>query len=441
MAGYLNDFGLSNLGTALAANASDPRHQQFVEEAEYFAQRARNYVNLFDPSVQFFQGKGDDGNFAKAAGTYDPRVWGDDYTETDGWNMAFDPVFDGQGLANLYGGNAKLGAKLDELFSTPETAAFPGGYGGVIHEMIEARDVRMGQLGLSNEPSSHIPYMYLFAGQPAKTQAKVRDALARLWLGSAIGQGYLGDEDNGAMSSWQVWSALGIYPLQIGSASYVIGSPLFTKATITLENGKTITINAPNNGPDNVYVQGLKVNGQPYAPTSIPHALLAAGATLDFDMGSAPSAWGSDPNSAPPSLTTGTAAPAPLRDATPGASTSSSDGTGVGSLFDDSSGTQVAFSSGAPSVQIHMASGSPTVTFYTLTSATTASDPTSFTLSGSNDGNNWTDLDTRSGQSFKWRSQTRAFKVRSPGAYAHYRVALTGPSGMSLAEIELLAKP
>jgi predicted alpha-1,2-mannosidase len=441
MAGYLNDFGLSNLATALAANASDPRHKQFVEEAEYFANRAQNYVNLFDPSVQFFQGKGDNGAFARAAGTYDPRTWGDDYTETDGWNMAFDPVYDGQGLANLYGGNAKLAAKLDQLFATPETAGFPGGYGGIIHEMLEARDVRMGQLGMSNEPSLHIPYMYLFAGQPSKTQATVRDALARLWAGSAIGQGYIGDEDNGAMSTWQVWSALGIYPLQVGSSSYVIGSPLFTKATIKLENGKSIVINAPNNGPQNVYVQGLKVNGQAYTSTAIAHSLLVAGATLDFDMGPAPSQWGTDPSAAPPSLTTGTSAPSPLRDAARSANgtATSNDGTDVTALFDDNSGTQSSFSSATPNVVFHFTSGARTVTFYTLTSASSASDPTSFTLSGSNDGTSWTQLDSRT-EGFKWRSQTRAFKVPSSGSYAYYRLALTG-SGVSLAEVELLASP
>jgi hypothetical protein len=357
--------------------------------------------------------------------------------------MAFDPVFDGQGLANLYGSNAKLGAKLDAFFSTPETAGFPGGYGGTIHEMLEARDVRMGQLGLSNEPSFHVPYMYLFAGQPAKTQAKVRDALARLWVGSTIGQGYLGDEDNGAMSTWQIWSALGIYPLQVGTASYVIGSPLFSRATITLESGKTIVINAPNNSAENVYVQGLKVNGQPYALTTISHSTLVAGATLDFDMGPAPAAWGSDPSAAPPSITSGTSAPAPLHDlaSTASGNATASDGTNVAALFDDTSASQATFTSATPSVQFQFNSGSPTVRFYTLTSASTNNDPTGITLSGSNDGTTFTQLDSRSGVVFAWRNQTRAFKVASPGAYSYYRVDLSGGAGLSLAEIELLSKP
>jgi hypothetical protein len=404
--------------------------------------RSQGYVNLFDPSIQFFQGKKDDGTFNLPIAAYDPRVWGNDYTETDGWNMAFDAPYDGQGLANLYGGKDKLAAKLDQFFSTPETAGFPGSYGGVIHEMREARDVRMGQLGLSNEPSFHIIYMYDYAGQPAKTQAKVRDALGRLFVGSTIGQGYLGDEDNGAMSSWQIFSALGFYPLRVGSPDYAIGSPLFTKATIQLENGKTIVINAPNNGPKNVYIQGLKVNGQATTQTYLTHAQLLSGPTLDFDMGPSPSTWGTGANDAPPSVTKDNNVPTPLHDIAQGAlgKASASDGTAVAALFDDTSTTQSTFTAVSPSIQYQFAAGTPTVSFYTLTSGTSGVDPTGWTLSGSNDGTTWTALDTRSNQTFKWRNQTRAFKVKTPGAYAYYRLDLTAAAATTLAEVELLSK-
>ena len=103
--------------------------------------------------------------------------------------------------------------------------------------------------------------MYDYAGQPWKTQEKVREVLRRLYLGSEIGQGYAGDEDNGETSAWYLFSALGFYPLQVGSPYYAIGSPLFTKATVHLENGKDIVVNAPENSARNVYVQGLKVDG------------------------------------------------------------------------------------------------------------------------------------------------------------------------------------
>ncbi|WP_434381071.1 GH92 family glycosyl hydrolase [Melittangium boletus] len=440
MAGYLNDFGIANMASALAADPADPRHQEYVENAEYFRGRALNYVNLFDPAIQFFQGRDTSGAFVVPVEDYDPRVWGHDYTETNGWNTAFDAPHDGQGLAHLLGGRAQLGAKLDAFFATPETASHPGSYGGVIHEMIEARDVRMGQLGLSNQPSYHIPYMYNHAGQPAKTQEKVRDALARLWIGSDIGQGYLGDEDNGAMSAWHLFSALGFYPLGVGSSDYAIGSPLFTRAIVHLENGHDLVINAPNNSPRNVYVRGLRVNGATYTKTSLPHALLAAGATLDFDMSASPSTWGTGAGDVPPSLTPEGVPPQPLGDVARGGTATASDGTTVASLFDDTSMTSARFTAENPAVLYALASGAREVAFYTLTSSSGTADPTGWTLSGSTDGVTFTTLDQRTAQTFRWRSQTRAFKVATPGAYTHYRLALTGPAGLSLAEVELLAR-
>ena len=441
MAGYLNDFGIANLAQALAKDASDPRHQEYAENATYFFNRAQNYVNVFDPAIQFFQGKTTAGLFERTAANYDPAVWGNGYTETDGWNTAFDPTYDGRGLANLYGGRDKLADKLDRFFATPETAMLPGSYGGTIHEMLEARDVRMGQLGLSNQVSFHIIYMYDHAGQPWKTQAKVRDALGRLFVGSGIGQGYLGDEDNGAMSAWQIFGALGFYPLQVGSPSYVVGSPLFTKATVHLENGHNLVINAPNNSAKNVYIQSLKVNGADYTSTSLPHDLLTAGATLDFAMGPAPSTWGSGAGDAPPSLTQDDHVPRPLTDTASGGIATASDGTPTAALFDNTSTTQAVFTSANPSVDYHYGAGTKQVTFYTLTSSNSNTDPTGWTLSGSQDGTTWTPVDQRTGQTFRWRAQTRAFQVAAPGDFAFYRLALTGPAGTSLSEIELLATP
>ncbi|WP_433367488.1 GH92 family glycosyl hydrolase [Actinoplanes sp. CA-142083] len=419
MDGYINDFGIANMAAALG-------HR---EEAEYFRNRAQNYVNMFDPSVGFFQGKDSSGKWRRTPDQYDPRVWGYDYTETDGWNMAFHVPQDGQGLANLYGGKAGLAAKLDQFFDTPETAGFPGSYGGTIHEMLEARDVRMGQYGHSNQPSHHILYMYDYAGQPSKTQALVREALSRLYLGSEIGQGYPGDEDNGEMSAWQVFSALGFYPLQMGSPAYAIGSPLFKKATVHLENGRKIVVNAPRNSAANVYIQGLKVNGKAYKSTSLPHSLLAKGAVLDFAMGSKPSSLGAD--SPPPSLTKGDAIATPLRDlAAPGTGTAS-----IPALVDDTSTTRAAVDGG---FAYTFANAGERATYYTLTSAdTTGTDPAAWSLKGSDDGTTWTTIDRRAGQTFDWRLQTRPFKIASPGRYKYYALELTG----SLAEVELLGKP
>ncbi|MBM2621963.1 GH92 family glycosyl hydrolase [Actinoplanes sp. LDG1-06] len=423
MDGYINDFGIANMASALAEKTGEKR---YAEEAEYFRNRALNYVNMFDKSVGFFQGKNSSGVWRQSPENYDPRVWGYDYTETNGWNMAFHVPQDGQGLANLYGGKKGLADKLDEFFATPETATFPGSYGGTIHEMLEARDVRMGQYGHSNQPSHHIIYMYDYAGQPAKAQKLAREALSRLYLGSEIGQGYPGDEDNGEMSAWQVFSALGFYPLQMGSPAYAVGSPLFKKATVNLENGKKIVINAPNNSAENVYVQDLKINGRT-AGTSIPHSALADGAVLDFKMGPNPSSWGAD--APPPSLTTGSAPAEPLRDLTGSGKGTAS----VAGLVDDNSATP-----GSGPFTYQFASAGEQATYYTLTSAAAAgSDPASWTVRGSYDGTTWTTIDTRSGEKFDWRQQTRPFKITSPGRYKHYSVVFDG----TLAEVELLGKP
>ncbi len=439
MAGYLNDFGIANMSAALAQDAGHSRHQEFAENAEYFMSRAQDYMRLFDPAIDFFQGRNANGLFRLAPGDFDPTRWGDDFTETNAWNMAFDTPHDGLGLANLYGGRNMLEQKLDEFFATPETASEGGGYGGVIHEMREARDVRMGQLGLSNQPAYHIPYMYLHASAPSKAQEKIRHALQRLWVGSDIGQGYLGDEDNGASSAWYLFSALGFYPLQVGSPFYVIGSPLFKKTTVHLENGNTIQINAPNNSPENIYVQSLKVNGQPHTQTYLSHDTLVAGATLDFVMGPAPSSWGTAPKDAPPSVTAGSEPPAPLTDIANGGKVSSTGLVQAEKLFDDTSGSWVTASNNRPSVRYQL-NEPRAVVFYTITSGPEGRSPRDWTVLGSNDGSQWTVLDQRTHADFRWSLQTRAFKVAALGSYSHYRFDFTASSAPSLAEIELLSR-
>ena len=158
--------------------------------------------------------------------------------------------------------------------------------------MREARDVRMGMYAHSNQPSHHILYMYNYAGQPWKTQEKVREVLSRLYTGGEIGQGYPGDEDNGEMSAWYIFSAAGFYPLRLGTPEYVIGAPYFKKMTIHLENGNKIVINAPKVSDRNKYIQRVKLNGVEYNKTTLSHFDLIRGATLDFEMGPKPSKWG-----------------------------------------------------------------------------------------------------------------------------------------------------
>ncbi|MET7479629.1 GH92 family glycosyl hydrolase [Streptomyces sp. NPDC005648] len=423
MDGYINDYGIARMGRALYRNTGEERYK---EESEYFLNRAQDYVQLFDKQADFFQGRDDRGDWRLDASTYDPRVWGYDYTESNGWGYAFTVPQDTRGLANEYGGQAGLAKKLDRFFATPETAdpRFIGSYPGVIHEMIEARDTRMGMLGQSNQPAHHIPYLYDAAGQPWKTQAAVREILSRLYTGSEIGQGYHGDEDNGEQSGWYLFSALGFYPLVMGSGEYTVGSPLFRKATVHLENGQDLVVKAPKNSAANVYVQGLKVNGRTWTSTSLPHSLLSKGGVLEFDMGPKPSSWGTGENDAPVSITQDDKVPTPRADVLKG----------DGALFDNTSATDATVTS------VDLPVPGPVKGLqYTLTSSTDHTKaPTGWTLQGSDDdGTTWKTLDRRSGESFPWDRQTRAFTVGSPGTYGKYRLVLDGEAVLS--EVELLA--
>ncbi|MEV0178541.1 GH92 family glycosyl hydrolase [Streptomyces sp. NPDC050625] len=422
MEGYVNDYGIAKMGEALYEKTKE---KHYKDESEYFLNRAQDYVDLFDSKAGFFQGRDAKGNWRLDSSKYDPRVWGYDYTETNGWGYAFTAPQDSRGLANLYGGRGALGDKLDEYFSTPETASpdFVGSYGGVIHEMTEARDVRMGMYGHSNQVAHHVIYMYDAAGEPWKAQRYVREALSRLYTGSKIGQGYHGDEDNGEQSAWYLFSSLGFYPLVMGSGEYAIGSPLFTKATVHLENGRDLVIRAPGNSAKNVYVQGVTFNGRPWTSTSLPHSLLAKGGVLDFRMGAKPSAWGTGKNAAPVSITRSDKVPTPRADVLKG----------DGALFDNTSATDATVTS----VDLPVGGAAKAVQYTLTSSADRGKAPAGWTLQGSADGTTWQTLDRRTGESFAWDRQTRAFTVTTPGSYTKYRLILDGEA--TLAEVELLA--
>lgn len=454
MAGYLNDFAIANLSKELADQTSkdDKKHKEYEDNYQYYINRSQDYVNMFNPEVDFFMGRKPSGDWRTTPDKYDPRDWAGDYTETNAWGMAFDAPYDGQGLANLYGGRKGLAKKLDKFFSTPETAQHPEGY--LIHEMREARDVRMGMYAHSNQPSHHILYMYEYAGQPWKTQEKIREVLSRLYIGSEIGQGYAGDEDNGEMSAWYLFNAAGFYPLRMGTASYAIGAPYFKKMTIHLENGKDIVINAPKVSDKNKYIQDMKLNGKSYNKLTLDHKDIADGATLDFEMGSTPSEWGTGKDALLPSITPVTedgasSVPKPLKDLTDGliqedkGSVRDSEGNHTAELFDNTSKSQWSVDKQSPSIQYQFLEGSQEAEMYTITSAKDdqKSDPKSWVLKGSNDGENWTELDHRTDETFKWRLYTRPFSIEKPGKYAYYKLEITengGGSSTSMAEVELL---
>ncbi|MBS7455796.1 GH92 family glycosyl hydrolase [Coralloluteibacterium stylophorae] len=440
--GALNDFGIAGMAERLAADATDPqRRRRYADEAAYFRARAAGYARLFDPAVGFFQGRDADGGWRLSPADYDPRVWGHDYTEANGWTFAFTAPHDGAGLAALYGGRAGLAARLDAFFATPETAdeRLVGSYGGVIHEMTEARDVRMGMYAHSNQPSHHIPWMYLHAGQPWKTQAITRGILGRLYLGSEIGQGYAGDEDNGEMSAWYLFAALGLYPLRMGAPEYASGSPPFERAVVHLPNGRELVVNAPGNDRDNVYVQSLQVDGQAWTRPWIPHEIVAAGATLDFVLGPEPSAWGSAPEDMPPSLTAAGGMPMPLRDLAGGgdARVVHRDGEDASTLLDDDARTIVDASGREPVVALRL-DRAAAPRFYTLTSGERPLHGLGWVLEGRDASGAWTVLDRRDGEDFRWPLQTRPFRIDAPASMREFRIRFDGPARLQLAEIELL---
>ena len=341
--GYINDYGIARMGQALAADRSlpGPSATATARRAVYFLDRSRRYTEMFDEQIGFFQGKDAAGEWKSTPDEYDPEEWGHehDYTETNGWNFAFHVPFDGAGLAELYGGRDELADKLDTFYATPETGTKVGSYGGVIHEMIEARDVRMGMWGFSNQVAHHIPWMYTHTGQPWKTQAITREVLSRHYTGSEIGQGYAGDEDNGETSAWWVFSALGFYPLQLGSGTYAAGSPLFDRATVHLENGKNLVIDAPANSAENVYVQGVRSTARSGTSRGSSTPLCADGGVVRFDMGRSPARGAPAARPCPRRRATTRHRHSPTPPAAKQASPRAS--AGAARLFDDTSATVV----------------------------------------------------------------------------------------------------
>ena len=425
---HINDVGLAAQAELLAEDAqlSEDRRQSLREEAAYLRARSENYALLFDARIGFFQGRRRDGSFAQEPEHFDPRVWGGDFTETDGWNFAFHAPHDGEGLASLYGGREGLLEKLDEFFAVPENADLKGSYGHVIHEMDEARAVRMGQFGMSNQPSHHIPFLFHHAGAPHRAMEIVREVQRRLFVGEQIGQGYPGDEDNGEMSAWWLLTALGLYPLQLATGRYHVVAPLFERAEVRPLGGPAFTVIADGQAPDTPYVTALDLAGTEHRVAAVDHADLRG--TLRFTLGAEPTGWGE----VPPSPTTEGAFPQPALDLLERDDSSP--------LLDDDSGTEQHWDTASCVIKLPPLPGPGKARFLTLTSgAQEGGDPIAWRLEGSDDGITWELLDERTDQRFRWRRQTRPFLIASPRECTHYRIQVTTAQGpLRLAQVELL---
>ena len=268
-----DDFTIYQLAKAL----NKPK-----KEINLYKKRSLNYKNLFEPETKLMRGKNKNGEFMAP---FNPFKWGDAFTEGNSWHYTWSVFHDIQGLADLMGGNEAFAAKLDEVFSLPPVFD-ESYYGFVIHEIREMQVANMGQYAHGNQPIQHMPYLYNFAGQPWKTQYWVRETMDRMYTPAP--DGYCGDEDNGQTSAWYVFSAMGFYPVCPGTDQYVLGTPLFQKTTLILENGKEISINAPNNSASNKYVNTLTLNGKDYTKNWLSHKELLQGAVLDFEMTDTP---------------------------------------------------------------------------------------------------------------------------------------------------------
>lgn len=264
-----DDFCLSQFAQALG----EKRDQKL------FLERSRNYKNVFNPETEFVQGRLADGWWKQP---FDPYEWSRDFTEGNSWQHTWFAPHDVDGLIELMGGRPKFIEKLDQLFSLP-----PGHKAGnpqeILHDMNEMVRANMGQYHHGNQPSHHIPYLYSRAGVPWKTQSRVREIMSRLYQSDP--GGLIGDDDNGEMSAWYLFSAMGFYPLCPGIPEYELGSPLFKKVTLQLNNGKALVVEAVNNSPENIYVQVVAWNGVPFEGTKIDHATIMEGGTLRFVMG------------------------------------------------------------------------------------------------------------------------------------------------------------
>ncbi len=252
------------------------------KEVELFARRALNYKNLFDPETKLMRGKKENGEFMAP---FSPLKWGDAFTEGNSWHYSWSVFHDPQGLINLMGGKENFVLMMDSVFNVPPLFD-DSYYGQVIHEIREMTVMNMGNYAHGNQPIQHMIYLYDYAGQPWKAQYWLRQVMDRMYTPQA--DGYCGDEDNGQTSAWYVFSALGFYPVAPGTTQYVVGAPLFKKAKLHFENGKTLEINAPANSDKNIYIESMRVNGQTYTKNYFDHNELINGGVIDIEMGAQP---------------------------------------------------------------------------------------------------------------------------------------------------------
>ncbi len=270
-----------------------------TDDYQYFMKCALNYRNLYNAKTGFFHPKDSDGKFIEPfdyvfSGGMGAREF---YGENNGWIYRWDVQHNIADLINLMGGRKNFTTNLDAMFAQPLGR---GKY--EFYAKLPDHTGNVGQFSMANEPSLHIPYLYNYAGQPWKTQKRIRTLLDQ-WFRNDL-MGVPGDEDGGGMTSFVVFSYMGFYPVTPGMPVYNIGSPKFDQVKMALGNGKFFEIEAINNSDDNKYIQSAMLNGKTWDKPWFSHADLISGGKLVLQMGpQANKSWGSEPNDVPPSMT------------------------------------------------------------------------------------------------------------------------------------------
>ena len=242
--------------------------------AQEFYKRSENYRNVFNPASSFMQPRDEKGNFAK---DFKAETYTEDICESNGWQYFWSVQHNIDDLIRLVGGEERFAQKLDSMFTyTPASD----------EELPIFSTGMIGQYAHGNEPSHHVIYLYNKVKQPWKTQQYAAKVMHELYTNEP--GGLCGNEDCGQMSAWYVFSAMGFYPVDPISGQYEIGTPMFPRVELKLANGKTFTVSAPAVSRENIYIQSVKVNGEPYKKSYLTHDLIMSGATVEFEMGAAP---------------------------------------------------------------------------------------------------------------------------------------------------------
>jgi alpha-1,2-mannosidase, putative len=268
------------------------------EDADYFLKRSLNYHTVFNTETGFFHPKDSFGNFIEP---FDYRYSGglggrEAYDENNGWIYRWDVPHNVNDLVNMMGGKKRFIEELERMYSTSL------GKGRLeFYNMFPDHTGNVGQFSMGNEPAMHIPYLYNYAGEPWRTQKRVRSLLTQWFRNDLFG--IPGDEDGGGLTSFVVFSMMGFYPVTPGLPMYVIGSPVFETQTIQLSNGKTFQVVCRNYSPENKFIQSVNLNGRTWNKSWFSHEDLMKGGVMEFVMGKRPNKkWAAGDDAVPPSF-------------------------------------------------------------------------------------------------------------------------------------------